>query len=120
MEVIQINGIDYIPKSETMPKPEGDYVIIRSRNAGVHAGYLKSRDEHTLVLTNSRRLWRWWSKFTLSGLAMNGVLPNKRSQCRFACVLPEITLTVSDVCEQIPCTVEARLSIESIPEHINE
>ena len=70
----------------------GDYVIVRSKNAGVHAGYLESRENGVIRLTNSRRLWRWWSKFTLSGLAMKGVLKGKESECKFACVLPTVRL----------------------------
>lgn len=101
-------------------QPEGDYVIVRCRNAGVHAGYKKERGNGVLVLENSRRLWRWWSKFTLSELAMAGVLKGKEDECRFACVVPEIELTESDVAEVIKCTNEARESIESIKEHTNE
>ena len=103
-----------------VPTPEGDYVIVRCRNAGVHAGYLKSRKDGVIQLENSRRLWRWWSKFTLSGLATCGVLESKKSEVRFACVLAKIDLTESDVCEVIYCTKEARESIEAIPEFIND
>jgi len=117
---ISINNVEYIRKDSIAQKVEGDYVIVRCRNAGVHAGYLKSRDADTVVLMNSRRLWRWWSKFTLSGLATEGVLKGKESSCRFSCVLPELVLTTSDVCEQIPCTTKALNSIVSIPEHSNE
>lgn len=35
------------------------YVIVRSHTAGVHAGYLESRKGDTVVLSKSRRLWRW-------------------------------------------------------------
>jgi hypothetical protein len=51
---------------------------------------------------------------------MKGVLQGKEDTCRFACVLPRIDLTESDVCEIIYCTAEARKSIESIPEWSNE
>ena len=108
-----INGVK-------VPEPKGNYVIVRCKNAGVHAGYLKSRDENVLTLENSRRLWKWWSKFSLSGLAMCGVLESKKSQVKFACVLPLIDLTVSDVCEVIYCTEEARESIEDIKEYKND
>ena len=121
-ETIKIDEVEYVRKDSirTVPEPEGEYVIVRCRNAGVHAGYKKIRTADILILENSRRLWRWWSKFTLSGLAMDGVLTGKESECRFACVLPVLELTGSDVCEVIPCTQKARLSIESIKEHSNE
>ena len=117
-----IDDVKYIREDaiNQVPKPEGDYVIVRCRNAGVHAGYLKSRQNGVIQLENSRRLWRWWSKFTLSGLAICGVLDSKRSEVKFTCVLPKLDLTESDVCEVIYCTKEARESIESIPEHIND
>ena len=122
IESISLNGQDYVLKDSVkrIPQPEGDYVIVRCRNAGVHAGYLKSRKNGVVQLENSRRLWRWWSKFTLSGLATCGVLESKISEVRFACVLAKIDLTELDVCEVIYCTEAARLSIESIKEHVNE
>lgn len=122
IETISINGVEYVEASSVKAVPEvsEDYVIVRCRNAGVHAGYLNSRTKDVLTLRCSRRLWRWWSKFTLSGLAMCGVLKGKEDECRFACVLPVIELTCSDVAEVIYCTDEARLSIESIKEHTNE
>lgn len=122
IKTIEINGKKYVEESSIpqVPTPEGDYVIVRCRNAGVHAGYLKSRENGVIQLENSRRLWRWWSKFTLSGLATCGVLESKISEVRFACVLPKLDLTESDVCEVIYCTKEARISIESIQEYTNE
>lgn len=118
-ETMMIDDVKYIREDSInqTPKPEGNYVIVRCRNAGVHSGYLKSRDSNVLILENSRRLWRWWSKFSLSGLATCGVLESKKEQVKFACVLSSIELTSSDVCEVIKCTKEARESIESIQEY---
>lgn len=122
MKKIVIDGVVYIPETETTKEnTEGlKYCIVRCRNAGVHAGYVKSREGGVLTLVDSRRLWRWWSKFTLSGLAMTGVLKGKEEECRFACILPELQLTESDVCEVIPCTEKAFVSITSIREYSNE
>jgi len=121
-KTMMIDDVKYIREDavNTVPQPEGNYVIVRCRNAGVHAGYLDSRDNGVVRLLNSRRLWRWWSKFTLSGLATCGVLESKKNEVRFACVLAKIDLTESDVCEVIYCTKEARESIEAIEEHTNE
>ena len=47
------------------------YVIVRSYAAGVHAGYLESRKGDTVVLTESRRLWRWCGG-SLSEVANHG------------------------------------------------
>jgi len=125
METVTINGEEYVKKSSipVMPTLEGkSYVIVRCRDAGVHAGYLNAEqsDERHIVLENSRRLWRWWSSFTLSALAIKGVLKGKEDECRFACVLPKLMLRFDDHCEIIECTKEARISIQSVKEHSNE
>ena len=121
IERITLNNVVYV-REDSIQQPqeiEGSYVIVRCRNAGVHAGYLKSREKGIVTLVNSRRLWKWWSKFSLSGLAMTGVLEGKESECRFACVLPLIELTESDVCEIVYCTEHAMQSIQAIKEHSN-
>lgn len=89
------------------------FCIVRCRNAGVHAGEVVSRKGGILTLRNSRRLWRWWSKATLSELAQEG--PVKAIENRYGCVLPLIDLTDSDVCEVIPCTTAARAAILAVP-----
>ena len=119
-KVIKIDNVEYIRREDAVPEVSGDFVIVRCLNAGVHAGTLVSRDANTLVLSNSRRLWRWWSKFTLSGLAMEGPLESKRDEQKYGCVLPMITLTTSDVCEVIPCTEKAAKAIMDVPEWKNE
>ena len=121
-DTMMINDVKYVREDSVakVPQPQGDYVIVRCRNAGVHSGHLKSRKDGVLQLINCRRLWRWWSKFSLSGLATCGVLESKKSEVRFSCVLAKIDLTESDVCEVIYCTEEAMKSIEDIPEHIND
>jgi len=47
------------------------YVIVRAHTAGVHAGLLESRNGDTVVLTESRRLWRWCGG-SLSEVANHG------------------------------------------------
>ena len=42
------------------------YVIIRTINAGVHAGFLKSHKNMEVTLLDSRRLWLWKGALTLS------------------------------------------------------
>ena len=119
---ITIDDVEYIRADSVnqTPEPEGHYVVVRCRNAGVHAGYLNSRGACTLRLDCSRRLWRWWSKFTLSELAIHGVHKDKRDEVQFACEVPVIELTHDDVCEVIYCTAKARESIQSIEAVDNE
>ena len=55
-------------------KTKKAYVIVRAHTAGVHAGYLESREGDTVVLTESRRLWRWCGA-SLSQVANYGPAP---------------------------------------------
>ena len=96
-------------KTKTKPK----FCIIRCRNAGVHAGEVVSRKGGVVTVRNSRRLWRWWSKATLSELSQFG--PVKVEENRYGCVIPHLDLTESDVCEVIPCTSKARAAILAVP-----
>jgi hypothetical protein len=111
---IKIDDVEYVRTDAAMPEVSGEYVIVRCRNAGVHAGYLQSRTETVLRLKNSRRLWQWWSKFTLSELAIDGPLESKLSEQKYARVIPELELTSSDVAEVIQCTDRARIAIEAV------
>ncbi len=117
--VITVDGVDYVRKDDS-PNDGLSYVIVRCRNAGVHAGYLAERYDGVVRLINSRRLWQWWSKFTLSGLATEGPLPSKMSEQKYACVVPVLDLTETDVCEVLYCTDKARAAIEAVPEHAND
>ena len=118
---LSINNVEYVRKDSVVSDQNlSNYSIVRCRNAGVHAGYVESRKNGVIVLRNSRRLWRWWSKFTLSGLAIDGPLESKINKQQYACVLPILELTESDVCEVIPCTEKAAKLIQAVPDHINE
>jgi len=92
---IVVDGVVYTPKQKEM----SNRIVVRCRNAGVHVGTKVSRDENTLVLKDANRIWKWSGAFTLSEVAMNGV---DRDNSRIATLVPEVTLTVSDVCEEIP------------------
>jgi hypothetical protein len=63
-----------------MKKINKRYVIVRSHTAGVHAGYFESRKGDTLILTESRRMWRWYGG-SLSEVANHG--PAKPIECKF-------------------------------------
>ena len=85
----------------------GKYVIARCYSAGVHAGEVVSVDGENVLLKNSRRLWSWKAKdgVALSGVAQSGV----KSDSKIDVVNPEIFLT--GVCELIPCTEAAKVTI---------
>ena len=54
----------------------GEYVIVRSRNEGINAGFLEAADDTGCVLTQARRIWYHKpSQFTIARL----VIPNSTS-----------------------------------------
>ena len=119
METININGEEYVKKSELdnalsdvmAEKVNGlQYVCIRTHSAGVHCGYLKERNGKEVKLVNARRIWKWSGAFTLSELAVNGV--EKPDECKFSCIVPRIYLT--EAIEIIPMTNKAKKSIAEV------
>lgn len=91
----------------------GLYVIVRSRDSGVHAGILVSVTGRTVVLNNSRRLWYWVAakEHTLSAVSLHGL----GDGCKIASAVERID--VLDACEIIPCTTKSRASIEGYKSH---
>ncbi len=115
MNSIVVNGVTYVPQTpENAP-----FVIARCRNAGVHAGYMSSRKDGVIQLVGARRLWRWWSKATLSELALEGPLKAKENEQRYGAPI-KVDLTEADVCEVIYCSDQARIAILAIPEWKND
>lgn len=92
---------------EKTTKPE--YVICRGYYCGVHAGYIKERNGNHVVLNEARRLWKWNAVkgISLSEVAKYGITADGSKVCT---KLDEIWL--GDVYEIIPCTDEARKTIE--------
>ena len=91
----------------------GEYVIVRCRDAGVHAGVLVDYNGREVVLKKSRRLWYWKCKngHTLSGAGLHGIT----DESKIAGELPKIVL--GDACEIIPTTATAEMSIRDASEH---
>lgn len=108
---IEVNGVKYVPKGSNInPEVQGNYVIVRTRSAGVHAGILKEEDGMNVILEDARRLYYWDGAATLSQLAMEGV--SKPENCKFPCEVTRITLT--EAIEIIPCTSKAINSIKEV------
>ena len=123
METININGEEYVKKSELdkvqsnvmAEKIDGlEYVCIRTYSAGVHCGYLKERNGKEVELVNARRIWKWAGAFTLSELATNGV--EKPNECKISCTVPVIYLT--EAIEIIPFTKKAEISIKEVKDYV--
>ena len=88
------------------------YVIVRCSQAGVHAGGLVSRKGTEVTLKNARRLWQWWSRFTLSDLAMEGPRADKLDSNRYSMPVGKIELL--DACEVIECSKVAEKAIRAV------
>ena len=113
-ETIMIDEVQYVRADSVkgkVVKVDGmDYKIIRSENAGVFAGYLKSRDGDEVVLRDARRLWYWSGAASLSQLSVDGVA--NPDSCKFPTKVDEITIL--GVIEIINCTQKAKDSIDSV------
>ena len=87
---VEINGETYVKKDsiKSVEKPSGNYVVVRTYSAGVHAGYLKSKEGKNVVLENTLRLWYWRGAASLSQVAGSGITnPN---DCKFPAAIAEI------------------------------
>jgi hypothetical protein len=86
----------------------GKFCIARCTAAGVHAGEVVSVDGGTVVLKDSRRLWKWKTK---SGVALSGVAQHglDLSGSKLDEVNPQILL--NGVCELIVCTKKSQESL---------
>ncbi len=119
MEVLTINGEEYVKKSSISEQVvmaqsiDGmPYVICRTYSAGVFAGYIKSREGQEVELINARRLWYWEGAASLSQLACEGV--SKPAKCKFPKEVPSIILL--QVIEIIPASYVAQKSIAGVKE----
>ena len=95
------------------PAP-GAYVIVRCRDAGVHAGEFVSHPaDRTVVLCNSRRIWHWEGAASLSEIAVYGAA--NVAACRFGVVIPN-NISLLDACEIIICQDAGKGMIIKCPE----
>ena len=115
VEELTIEGIVYVPKDSINQKAiEVDgmsYVMIRTYSAGVHCGYLKSRDGKEVCLVNSIRIWKWSGAASLSQLAMEGT--NDASNCKFGVEVSNLILT--EAIEVMEMTETAKQNIQNVP-----
>lgn len=86
----------------------GLFVIARCYSAGVHSGYVDSVDGENVILSKSRRLWKWMA---VDGLALSAVAQNglKLDESKIDALNPLIYLT--GVCELIPASKKCEESL---------
>ena len=118
---ITINGKVYVPKGSMKnvkaPSKKGmEYCVIRTYSAGVWAGWIdtKSKDLCQEVF-EARRLWRFWSEFTLSALAIEGQKVGKEKENKYA--MPVDKVILKQIIEIIPCTKKAMDQIILTPNY---
>ena len=112
---LSINGEIYVKKdsiqNNQVPIKNGmKYCIVRSRSAGVHAGYIESRKGQEVVVLEARRLWYWDGAASLSQLAIDGV--SKPQNCKFPQAVDRVELL--EAIEILECTTKAQKSINSV------
>ena len=118
VQEIIIDGTTYVPKETILAiKRDGmSYVMIRTDSAGVHCGYLKSKEGKEVVLVDSIRIWKWAGAFTLSQLAMEGT--KKPDNCKFD--IPITTsITLTEAIEIIEMTDIAKQNIQKVKSWTN-
>ena len=106
---LTVNGKKYIleDRISTIPETIENYVIIRSKSAGVFMGELAHRKGQEVELNNAIRIWYWDGAASCSQLAMDGV--SKPENCKFS--IPTMRQTIFEVIEIIPVTQKAFDSI---------
>ena len=90
------------------------YVLVRTKSAGVFAGYFES-EKDTLAgkevrLSKCRRIWYWEGAASLSQLAVDGT--SKPENCKFPCAVDRVELL--QAIEILDVTDKARKSIEMV------
>lgn len=90
----------------------GKFVVVRTTQAGVHAGRLVSHDGQNAELAASRRLWYW--KVANKGAFLSGVAAEGLDYSVSKVGAP-IDVRLTDVCEVIPCNEAAEQNIAAAP-----
>ena len=90
----------------------GQEVIIRTYSAGVWFGRLKEKSGREVILTEARRMWRWWAKesISLSGVALYGINQEKSR------ITGAIDLVWLEAIEIIPVSGKAAASVRTAQE----
>lgn len=86
------------------------YVIVRCRDAGVHAGEYVRHAGREVVLNNARRIWYWKGAASLSEIAVHGC--KFPAGCKIS--LPVLSLTLLEACEIIECLPEGEKFLREV------
>ena len=104
------------PKAQRLTdKLVGKYVIVRSRNEGINAGYVEAADETGIVLREARRLWYHKpaveSESWYEGVANHGLSADSKISAPVSAkaIIEDYSVTL--------CTEKAQASIEGARAH---
>ena len=100
---------------KTTTKKQKMYVIVRCKDAGVHAGTLEKQTKEHLVLSDTRRIWYWNGAASLSEIARFGLNPQKSTSSKISAAVRSNQLRQTDVCEVLECSPEGEASIVGAP-----
>jgi hypothetical protein len=84
----------------------GKKCIVRTDSAGVHYGTVTFRNDKEVHLSDTRRIWSWQQRFTLSAIANHGVGMGSR----LSEIVPENLLT--EAIEIIPVSQDAAVNLD--------
>lgn len=119
---IIVNGETYVKKElinvdlESVPGQMkyliGKYVIVRCRDAGVHAGVLIDYQDRVCVLKESKRMWYFKTikDSFLSAAAEFGITNESKTGVQMSGLI-----VLTETCELIECTKEAEKLIRNAP-----
>jgi len=111
-EIKSLFGDQEEKRLKSYEKYIGEYVLVRSRNEGVNAGYVVECDQTGIVLEEARRLWlhapkdgsvSWYEGVAISGLS-------EKSK-----VSPPVKKVIVEVYSITECSKEAEKSIKEYP-----
>ena len=90
---------------------KGNYVVVRSGQAGVFAGEFVEKNGTEVILKNARKIYRWDGAYTVEDIAVKGLA--NIDCCQITIVVPEIV--IDDVCQVLPTSEVARGILEGTP-----
>ena len=111
-EIAELLGMKNTAAESGLNSFIGQEVIIRTYSAGVWFGRLKEKEGEEVILTEARRMWRWWAKksISLSGVALYGI---KQEDSRIAGAIDSVWLQAIEI---IPISGTAAESIRTAQE----
>ena len=88
-----------------------EWVIVRTYSAGVWFGRLDKKYKNEVILTQARRMWRWWAteSISLSAVAKYGVKHDKSK------IVEAVENVWLEAIEIIPCTEAAKIGLQTAP-----